>query len=52
MTLRNLVHMVRGRERADWARASLLASLLAEPSRDPKKRRKPFTPDDFTPDWN
>ena len=35
-----------GRER--WARTALLACVVANAARDPKKRR-PFTPDDFNP---
>lgn len=28
-------------------RAALIASIIAETSRDPKKRKKPFKPEDF-----
>jgi len=35
-----------GRER--WAHTSMICSLIANASRDPKKHR-PFKPDDFNP---
>lgn len=39
-----------GEDRADW-RAGLVASTIANANRDPKKRREPFTPKDFMPEW-
>ena len=43
--------MVKGAESALWGKVGTLAAMLAEPHRDRKKRRKPFTADDFIPDW-
>ena len=37
-----------GERRADWRMASIMA-LIANANRDPKKRRRPFRPDDFLP---
>lgn len=37
-------------ERADW-RAAMLAALLAEINRNKKKRRKPYTAQDFMPEY-
>ncbi len=37
-----------GEERADL-RMGVLASLIANINRDPKKQREPFTPSDFMP---
>lgn len=48
-TLRQLVMMADGCGRSAWARTSLLAAPLWNQLRDPKKRRDPFTPDDFNP---
>lgn len=31
--------------------AAMLMALLANVNRNPKKRRKPFKPDDFMPEW-
>ena len=35
----------------DWQnyRTALICSIVANTARDPKRRRKPFTPDDFMP---
>jgi hypothetical protein len=41
--------MVEGRERSEWARTSFWCSLYANGKRDPKRRRKPFEPVDFSP---
>ena len=41
--------MADGRDRAEWARASAVMMVLANCSRDPKKRRRPFTCNDFDP---
>ena len=35
----------------DDLHAALVASLIANANRDPKKRRKPFSPGEFIPDW-
>lgn len=37
-----------GEERADW-RAALIACLIANTHRNPKKRRRPYEPKDFMP---
>ena len=39
-----------GEERADL-RMAILASLIANVNRDPAKRREPFTPAEFMPDF-
>lgn len=39
-----------GEERADL-RMAILAALIANANRDPKKRRKPYTPADFMPQF-
>ena len=49
LTLRELIQAVRERERSHWARTSLLACILANSARDPKRQRHPFVPDDFNP---
>jgi len=41
--------MTEGRTRADWGRTSSLMALIANCHRDPKRRPRPFTADDFTP---
>ena len=41
--------MAEGRGRETWAHTSLICCLLANASRDPKKRRRPYTPADFDP---
>lgn len=40
--------MAEGRERSEWARASVLLALIANAHRDPKKCR-PYGPEDFDP---
>jgi hypothetical protein len=40
-----------GEERADL-RAGIVASTIANVNRDPKRRVKPFTPDEFMPDFD
>lgn len=32
-------------------RAGIVASVVANANRDPKKQRKPFKPQDFMPQW-
>ncbi len=41
--------MARGRQAAEWDRTALLAAIGANPFRDAKKHRKPFSPSDFHP---
>lgn len=41
--------MAEGRSRAEWGRAASLMALLANCHRNPKKRHKPFHPDEFMP---
>ena len=41
--------MAEGRAEHDWLIASSLQALIANCHRDPKKRRKPYGPDDFNP---
>lgn len=48
MTLRQLLWMAEGQGRERWAHTSLLAAILANTNRDPKKGR-PLKPDDFNP---
>lgn len=36
-------------EKGDYLRTGILASLLANIHRDPKKKRDPFIPEDFIP---
>jgi hypothetical protein len=45
-----LVGPLAGPAREDW-RAALVASLIADVNRDRKKRHRPYTPNDFIPDW-
>jgi len=49
LTLRELDWMAEGRLQAAWAQTSSLMALLASIHRDPKKRRRPYTPDEFNP---
>lgn len=49
LTLRELAQAVKGREKSQWARTSLVACILANTARDPAKQRRPFAPDDFNP---
>jgi hypothetical protein len=41
--------MAEARKREQWAHTSLACCLIANANRDAKKRREPFTPNDFTP---
>ena len=36
--------------RADW-RAALVASMVANANRDAKKHPRPYSPEEFIPDW-
>ncbi len=52
LTVRELNALTeRQAERHDWLnyRAALICSVLANTARDPKRKRTPFTPDDFMP---
>jgi len=40
-----------GAEVEDW-RTGLIASTIANVNRDPKKRRKPYEPEDFMPQFD
>jgi hypothetical protein len=44
-----LIALADGVSRDEWSRASESLALLANVNRDPKKRRKPFVPGDFSP---
>jgi mitochondrial fission protein ELM1 len=44
-----LLWLAEGQGRERWAHTSLVCSILANANRDPKKRRKPYKPDDFNP---
>lgn len=39
-----------GDRRGDW-QAALVAATVANTSRDPKKRKEPFSPEEFLLDW-
>jgi len=39
-----------GEQRADY-RTGIVASTIANANRDPKKRRNPFRPEDFLPEF-
>jgi len=41
--------MAKARERSEWRRTAETLSLLANVNRDPKRRSRPFTADDFDP---
>lgn len=49
LTLRELVWMAGACRRDAWERTSWLLALIANCNRDPKKRNRPFTPDEFNP---
>lgn len=66
MTVGELLARVSSRELAEWAayyalepfgdaradlRAGIVASTVANTARDPKKRRQPFQPDEFMPQF-
>lgn len=50
-TLRQLDRMARSRMQHDWIQTGSLMAMLGNIHRDPKVRRKPFTPLDFVPEW-
>jgi hypothetical protein len=41
--------MAKGRQKAEWERASLLAAIGANPHRNIQKHPKAFIPNDFNP---
>lgn len=41
--------MAEGRNRAHWQHTSSVLALFANAHRDPRKRARPFRPDDFDP---
>ncbi|MGE4529660.1 MAG: hypothetical protein AB7D00_14945 [Rhodospirillaceae bacterium] len=47
-TLRELVHMARGRLESDWDRTATLLALIANVNRDPKRQRA-RRPEEFHP---
>ena len=64
MTVRELLERIDSRELTEWAvffslepwgaevedwRFGMLASVIANANRDPKRRRKPYEPSDFMP---
>lgn len=64
MTVRELLTRIDSRELTEWAaffglepwgtevedwRAGMVASIIANTNRDPKKQKKPFEPKDFMP---
>jgi len=46
--LRQLLWMVEGHGREQWAHTSVICALIANTHRDPRKGRS-FSPDDFNP---
>lgn len=68
MTVDELLERVDSRELSEWMaferlegpigpwrrdfHAGMVASVLANIHRDKKKKKKPFSPDDFIPDWD
>jgi hypothetical protein len=44
-----LVDQYKAKERAKSYRAAMICSVIAEVNRDHKRRKKPFTPEDFLP---
>lgn len=49
LTLRELVMMAEARLRAEWDRTSHVLALIANCHRDPKRRKRPFSPAEFQP---
>lgn len=41
--------MSRGKQEDQWNHTALLAAMIANSVRDPKKKRKPYQPEDFLP---
>lgn len=66
MTVQELLARISSQELSEWMayyslepwgtetddlRAGIVASTIANVNRDPKKRRKPYTAQDFAPQW-
>lgn len=66
MTVRELLARISSRELSEWIafyavepwgvmpddlRTGIITSAIANTNRDPKKQKKPFTPQDFIPHW-
>jgi len=49
MTLRELAWMADGKRKHDWSQAAMVAAVIANCHRDPKRQRRPYHPDDFNP---
>ncbi|XZE55909.1 hypothetical protein SH139x_001958 [Planctomycetaceae bacterium SH139] len=49
LTLRELMWMADARRHAQWGQVSSVLAAIYEVNRDPKKRRKPFQPQEFNP---
>lgn len=41
--------MLTGRRKHDWQQTASVCAVLANCHRDPKRQRRPFSPDDFNP---
>lgn len=41
--------MAEGRQKHDWGQTASVLALIANCHRDPKKRPRPFAPDEFMP---
>ena len=41
--------MAEGRQKAEWGQTASMLALIANCHRDPKKRQRPFAPDEFMP---
>ena len=41
--------MAEGRQKAEWGQTATILALMANCHRDPKKRPRPFAPDEFMP---
>ncbi len=48
-TFAELLYMYNGKRKHDYEVQSLAICVLANVNRDPKKKPKPFEPDDFNP---
>ena len=49
MTLAELLRMADGRLRSQWQQTAEILTVLYNVNRDTKRRREPFTADDFNP---
>jgi len=41
--------MAEARARSEWAQTSSMMALVANVNRNPRRRRRPYRPDDFNP---